>query len=57
VSTFARKHLRLQGGRLAVIDATNVRPEARRQLIEPARRNHVSPVADEGPPVARGRGK
>ena len=35
---------RLQGGRLTVIDATNVQPEPRRQLIELARRYHVLPV-------------
>ena len=35
---------RLQAGRLTVIDATNVQPEPRRQLIELARRYHVLPV-------------
>lgn len=32
---------RLKGGRLTVIDATNVQPEARRPLLEIARRQHV----------------
>jgi protein phosphatase len=36
---------RLAAGRLTVIDATNVQPEARRPLIELARRNHALPVA------------
>ena len=39
----ARK--RLAAGRLAVIDATNVQPDARRPLIELAREFHVIPVA------------
>jgi protein phosphatase len=36
---------RLEGGRLAVVDATNVRPEDRRPLVEIARRYHMLPVA------------
>jgi protein phosphatase len=36
---------RLAAGRLTVIDATNVQPEARRPLIELARRYHALPVA------------
>ena len=36
---------RLELGRLTVIDATNVRPEARKPLLELARRYHVLPVA------------
>ncbi|MBX9628177.1 MAG: AAA family ATPase [Gemmataceae bacterium] len=36
---------RLALGRLAVIDATNVRPEARKQLLDIARRHHVQAVA------------
>src|SRR5688572_3196078 len=36
---------RLQLGRLVVVDATNVQPEARKPLIELARRHHVIPVA------------
>jgi protein phosphatase len=36
---------RLEGGRLAVVDATNVRPEDRRSLVEIARRYHMLPVA------------
>jgi protein phosphatase len=36
---------RLQLGRLVVVDATNVQPEARRPLVELARRYHVIPVA------------
>jgi protein phosphatase len=36
---------RLQLGRLVVVDATNVQPEARRPLVELARRHHVIPVA------------
>jgi protein phosphatase len=36
---------RLEGARLTVVDATNVRPEDRRPLVELARRNHVLPVA------------
>jgi protein phosphatase len=39
----ARK--RLAAGRLAVIDATNVQPEARRPLLALAREFHVLPVA------------
>jgi len=39
----ARK--RLAAGRLAVVDATNVQPEARRPLIALAREFHVLPVA------------
>jgi protein phosphatase len=37
--------LRLARGRLTVVDATNVQPEARRPLVELARRFHVLPVA------------
>ena len=36
---------RLEGGRLAVVDATNVRPEDRKPLVELARRYHMLPVA------------
>src|SRR5687767_11589698 len=36
---------RLARGRLTVIDATNVQPEARKPLIDLARRFHVLPVA------------
>jgi protein phosphatase len=36
---------RLAAGRLTVVDATNVQPEARRPLIELARRYHALPVA------------
>ncbi len=36
---------RLQRGLLTVIDATNVQPEARKPLLELARRYHVLPVA------------
>jgi protein phosphatase len=36
---------RLAGGRLTVIDATNVQPEARRQLVLLAREHDVLPVA------------
>ncbi|HEV7764223.1 MAG TPA: polynucleotide kinase-phosphatase [Thermoanaerobaculia bacterium] len=43
VHTIARK--RLQRGNLTVIDATNVEPEARKQLINIAREFHVLPVA------------
>ena len=39
----ARK--RLAAGRLTVIDATNVQPEARKPLVELAREYHVLPVA------------
>jgi len=38
-------HERLKRGRLTVIDATNVQPEARRPLVELARAHHVLPVA------------
>lgn len=41
--TIVRK--RLGRGRLTVIDATNVQPEARKSLIELAREYHVLPVA------------
>jgi len=41
--TIAAKRLGL--GRLAVVDATNVQPEARKSLVELARRFHVVPVA------------
>src|SRR5262245_20555706 len=36
---------RLQIGRLTVIDATNVQPQARKPLLEMARRYHILPVA------------
>src|SRR5689334_18376740 len=36
---------RLAGGRLTVVDATNVQPEARRALIELARAHDTLPVA------------
>ena len=36
---------RLQAGRLTVVDATNLRREDRRPLVELARRHHVLPVA------------
>jgi protein phosphatase len=36
---------RLQLGRLVVVDATNVQPDARKPLVELARRHHVIPVA------------
>ncbi len=36
---------RLAAGRLTVVDATNVQPEARKPLVELARRYHVIPVA------------
>lgn len=36
---------RLEAGRLTVVDATSVQPEARRQLVELARRYDVLPVA------------
>jgi protein phosphatase len=49
---------RLQGGRLAVVDATNVRPEDRRPLVALAREHHVLPIAvviDVPPEVCRAR--
>src|SRR6187551_153497 len=36
---------RLAAGRLTVVDATNVQPEARRPLVALAREHHVLPVA------------
>ena len=36
---------RLKGGRLAVVDATNVRPEDRKPLVQLAREHHCLPVA------------
>src|SRR5512143_3836831 len=36
---------RLAAGRLTVVDATNVQPEARKPLVELARRYHCLPVA------------
>jgi polynucleotide kinase-phosphatase len=36
---------RLRAGRLTVVDATNVQPEARRPLVALAREHHVLPVA------------
>ena len=41
--TIVRK--RLARGRLTVVDATNVQPEARKSLVELAREYHVLPVA------------
>ena len=54
--TIARK--RLQLGRLTVVDATSVRPEDRRPLVQLARECHVLPVAvvlDVPPEVCRAR--
>src|SRR5512138_2414811 len=36
---------RLAAGRLTVVDATNVQPEARKHLVELARQYHTLPVA------------
>src|ERR671933_1651915 len=36
---------RLAAGRLTVVDATNVQPEARKPLVALAREHHVLPVA------------
>lgn len=36
---------RLTAGKLVVVDATNVQPEARKPLVDLARRHHVIPVA------------
>src|SRR5271168_3608806 len=36
---------RLEGGRLTVVDATNVQPESRRGLLQLAREHHVLAVA------------
>lgn len=36
---------RLELGKIAVVDATNVQPEARKPLVELARQQHVVPVA------------
>jgi protein phosphatase len=36
---------RLEGGRIVVVDATSVRPEDRKPLVELARQHHVFPVA------------
>jgi protein phosphatase len=36
---------RLAAGKLTVVDATNVQPEARKPLVELARKYHVLPVA------------
>ena len=36
---------RLEAGRLTVVDATNVKPDSRRPLVELARRYHCLPVA------------
>lgn len=50
--------LRLKGRRITVVDATNVRPEDRRKLIEIARRHHalcVAVVLDLGEEVCRAR--
>lgn len=38
-------HHRLRLGRLTVVDATNVRPEDRKQFVRIAREHHVLPVA------------
>ncbi len=49
---------RLEAGRLTVIDATSVRPDDRRPLVELARRYHVLPVAivlDVPPEVCQAR--
>lgn len=49
---------RLARGRLAVVDATNVQPEARKPLVELARRHHCLPVAivlDIDPELAQSR--
>src|SRR5688572_19816396 len=49
---------RLEAGRLVVVDATSVRPEDRKPLVELARRNHVFPVAivlDAPPELCRER--
>jgi protein phosphatase len=49
---------RLESGRIVVVDATSVRPEDRKPLIELARRHHVFPVAivlDVPPEVCRER--
>ena len=49
---------RLESGRLVVVDATSVRPEDRKPLVELARRHHVFPVAivlDVPPELCRGR--
>lgn len=53
---------RLAAGRLTVIDATNVQPEARRPLVQLAREHHVLPVAlvldvDEKTCLARNAGR
>ncbi|AMB48391.1 polynucleotide kinase-phosphatase [Methylobacterium sp. AMS5] len=50
--------LRLKGRRLVVVDATNVRPEDRKKLVEVARRFHALSVAivlDPGEDVCRSR--
>ena len=36
---------RLDGGRLTVVDATNLQPHAREELVRLARQHHVLPVA------------
>jgi protein phosphatase len=49
---------RLEAGHIAVIDATNVRPEDRKSLVALARNHHVFPVAiilDLPPEVCRAR--
>jgi protein phosphatase len=53
---------RLKAGRLTVVDATNVQPEARRQLVAVAREHDVLPVAivldvPEGVCMARNAGR
>src|SRR6202042_3266658 len=53
---------RLKAGRLTVVDATNVQPEARRQLVAVAREHDVLPVAivldvPEGVCIARNAGR
>ena len=54
--TIAEK--RLAGGRLTVVDATNVRPDDRRAFVQLARGQHVLPVAiviDVPPEICRER--
>ena len=49
---------RLEAGRLVVVDATSVRPEDRKPLVELARRHHVFPIAvvlDVAPELCRER--
>ena len=44
---------RLEAGRLTVIDATNVQPEARRELVMLAREYDVLPVGDRARPAGK----